>query len=125
VYRALQASLTSLRQQGSRDQGHQVVHTHALNPKALNMGELYGQYNLATDEWADGLASSLIRAAVGDTSADHHWVVFDGPVDAVWVENMNTGGPKTAAILRDCLTEWLAYCVCAPMYGSRLHMLLM
>ena len=69
----------------------QAVHTAVLNPKAVKMGELYGEYNLMTNEWHDGLASSLIREAVGDTSQDRQWVVFDGPVDAVWVENMNTG----------------------------------
>jgi dynein heavy chain len=56
------------------------------------MGELYGEYNLLTNEWTDGLASTIVRAAVADTSLDRKWVVFDGPVDAVWIENMNTGG---------------------------------
>ena len=91
AYRTLRAALTQLRQQGSNRPGHQVVHTHVLNPKALTIGELYGPYNLATDEWSYGLASSLIRAAAADASGEQHWVVFDGPVDALWVENLNTG----------------------------------
>eukprot|EP00983_Pelagomonas_calceolata_P113829 1160026-Pelagomonas_calceolata.AAC.16 len=57
------------------------------------MGELYGEYNVLTNEWQDGLASCIIRACVAEsTNEDRRWVVFDGPVDAIWVENMNTGG---------------------------------
>lgn len=55
------------------------------------MGELYGEYNLLTNEWTDGLGSTIIRAAVADTTLDRKWVIFDGPVDAIWIENMNTG----------------------------------
>ena len=52
--------------QGHQDASFQHVHTHVLNPKSVKMGELYGEYNLLTNEWQDGIASSLIRAAVAD-----------------------------------------------------------
>ena len=68
----------------------QVTHTYTFNPKCIKMGELYGEYNLMTNEWTDGLGSTLIRNAVADTTPDKKWVVFDGPVDAIWIENMNT-----------------------------------
>jgi len=53
-------------------------------------GELYGNYNLMTNEWTDGLGSTIIRTANGDTTDDKKFVTFDGPIDAIWIENMNT-----------------------------------
>jgi dynein heavy chain len=54
------------------------------------MTELYGEFNLATMEWKDGLIGSIFRAQVADNSPDEKWTVCDGPVDALWIENMNT-----------------------------------
>ncbi|KAL7704965.1 dynein heavy chain cytosolic putative [Lotmaria passim] len=68
-----------------------------LNPKAVSMTELYGDVNPLTREWQDGVFSSIVRELVKAGAAEkdvrvatRHWVVFDGPVDAAWVENLNT-----------------------------------
>jgi dynein heavy chain len=34
---------------------------YPLNPKALSLGELYGEFDLNTNEWTDGVLSSVMR----------------------------------------------------------------
>ena len=54
------------------------------------MGEMYGEVNVFSQEWTDGLASKMMRKASMESGEDKQWVVCDGPVDALWIENMNT-----------------------------------
>ncbi|XP_074253710.1 dynein axonemal heavy chain 6 isoform X1 [Saimiri boliviensis] len=90
VYRVLAETLGNLQKLGVENPFYQAVKTYVLNPKSITMGELYGEVNNLTLEWKDGLMALSVRAAVNDTSEDHKWIISDGPVDALWIENMNT-----------------------------------
>ncbi|XP_007947093.1 dynein axonemal heavy chain 6 [Orycteropus afer afer] len=90
VYQILAETLGNLQKLGIDNPFYQPVKTYVLNPKSITMGELYGEVNSVTLEWKDGLMALSVRAAVNDTSEDHKWIISDGPVDALWIENMNT-----------------------------------
>lgn len=59
TWKLLKNTLTEMKKDGKP--GANLVLEYPINPKALNLGELYGEYNLATGEWLDGVISSIMR----------------------------------------------------------------
>jgi dynein heavy chain, axonemal len=85
-YRVLQEACSSLRE----EELFEKVHCSILNPKSITMDQLYGFADPSTNEWQDGVLAKLVLDASKDETPDKFWIMFDGPVDAIWIENMNT-----------------------------------
>ena len=71
-----------------------IVKMSVLNPKAQPLDELYGHMDPATRDWTDGILSKLFRELNDVLPAgkenEMRWIIYDGDVDALWVENMNS-----------------------------------
>nr|XP_046243361.1 dynein axonemal heavy chain 10 [Scatophagus argus] len=64
---------------------------YPLNPKAMSVIELYGVLDPDTRDWTDGILSSIFRDINKPTDKkERRYILFDGDVDALWVENMNS-----------------------------------
>jgi len=86
----LQEALTSLKKAGVEGKRYENVIVRYINPKSIKMTQLYGSFDENTHEWRDGVLANMIRECTKIQNNDLKWVVFDGPVDTLWIESMNT-----------------------------------
>lgn len=114
VYNTLQKSLSDLGKAAEKpeseiplDPWYCPISLKILNPKSVGKNDLYMNKDEMTQTWEDGIVAKIMREAeeeekrLEQSSDDNknknprkmpnrEWVVFDGPVDALWIEDMNT-----------------------------------
>lgn len=61
-----------------------------MNPKAIRPEEMFGETDKLSGEWVDGVFAAIWAKFNDRTRKDVSWIVCDGPVDAIWIENLNT-----------------------------------
>ena len=71
--------------------GEMKVKTQRINPKSIEIQHLYGNYDEMSKEFTDGVLSAWFKKfSKHSKTQKRKWMIFDGPVDAKWIENMNT-----------------------------------
>jgi len=68
-------------------QPHKIMR---MNPKSITGQEMYGVMNNVTGEWIPGVYSQIWKKCNDKKNKYTSWIQCDGPVDAIWVENLNT-----------------------------------
>jgi hypothetical protein len=68
---------------------HDVI-SWTINPKSMTHDKFFGVYNVENNMFKDGCLTQLFRNGNADDSAKLKMLVFDGPIEPTWVENLNS-----------------------------------
>ena len=61
-----------------------------MNPKAIRAEEMFGETDKVTGEWNTGIFAAIWQKYNNRGNTFNTWIIADGPVDAIWIENLNT-----------------------------------
>jgi dynein heavy chain len=78
--------LTTAMSEAQPPNPHRMV---TMNPKAITDSQMYGVKD-ATDEWTPGVFSTIWQQKNQRQLKYTTWIICDGPIDAIWIENLNT-----------------------------------
>ncbi|EGR28021.1 hypothetical protein IMG5_184910 [Ichthyophthirius multifiliis] len=84
------------------------VHCKVINPKSISLNQLYGYFNENSHEWNFGILEFLIVDCLKNKES-LNWIVFDGPIDSIWIESLNTVLDDNKKL---CLNSGLIYDFC-------------
>lgn len=70
------------------------MYLKTLKPlQSCTVTDLYGFFDLVTRDWTDGLLSNIFREInkpIPEDQPEKRYIIFDGDIDALWIENMNS-----------------------------------
>ncbi|CAK0855452.1 unnamed protein product [Prorocentrum cordatum] len=66
---------------------HRII---KMNPKAITDSQMYGFKDPISEEWTPGVFASIWQQKNNRSLKYTSWIICDGPVDAIWIENLNT-----------------------------------
>jgi dynein heavy chain, axonemal len=73
------------------DQTTGITHKDCrLNPKAIRAQEMYGEVDPMSGEWTTGVFAAMWAKYNNRANTYNMWLIADGPVDAIWIEDLNT-----------------------------------
>ena len=61
-----------------------------FNPKAIRAQEMYGETDPLSGEWTTGVFAAMWAKYNNRNNTYNTWIIADGPVDAIWIEDLNT-----------------------------------
>lgn len=87
ILKTLMETLAILKKEGLN---FEFIEHSIINPKSMEPSQLFGAFDNVSNEWVEGIIGIVFSRYAKDDSPNRKLIIFDGPIDAVWIENMNT-----------------------------------
>ena len=68
-------------------QPHQIF---SFNPVSITVNQIYGTWEGENRDWVPGVFAEMLKKANDPNNNYSSLINFDGPMDANWVESMNS-----------------------------------